>query len=302
VRRRALLLVLAALITGAPAAHAQSTHLLALESAAPATTPDAVSALARRGWAGLWVNPAADLRATGALAGLERNAFGGVRTLLALAAFRAGPRWSVSLAQSTVSDLFDPDLIAQDPTLNDLRATALSAGADAAVGLGRGLAVSAGFRLDRDELLGVSRHEWIARMGTVAELPLGVRLGGTLERAAGGNAGTMGLGRMRAGLARSWTRGALVATLGAGAEAGGVWRATRDSRAASGSFAVELARTVTLGGSLGRERDLYSAGGWVGRSAFWVGVAVSRVSVQLRVASQPGEAGSALAVAAALTR
>ncbi len=301
-RPLALLVAATALGARAPVALGQSTHLLALESASPATTPDPVSALALQGWAGLWVNPAADPRATGALAGLERNGFGGVRTLLAQAAFRAGPRWSVAVAQSTVGDLFDPDLLAQDPTLNELRATALTVAADAAVGLGESLGMSAGLRLDRDELLGKNRQAWIARMGGAAELPLGVRLGGTMERAVGGNAGAKGTGRIRAALARSWSRGPLVATLGAGAEAGGVWRATKDYRAASASFAVELARTLTLGASLGRERDLYSARDWAGRSAFWVGVGARRVRVQLRVASQPGEAGSVLGAAAAITR
>jgi hypothetical protein len=301
---RPLVVLLAAVALGirAPSAFAQSTHLLALESAAPATTPDPVSALALHGWAGLWANPAADAHATGMVAGLERNGFGSVRTLLAQAAFRAGPRWSVAVAQSTVSDLFDPDLVAQDPTLDDLRATALTLAADAAVGLTRRIAASAGVRAERDELLGESRHAWIARMGAAVELPLGLRLGGTAERGVGGDVGRTGSGRLRAGMARTWSSGSLAATLGAGAEIGGLWRETRPDRAAAASLAIELARTLTLGASVGRERDLYAARGWAARSAFWIGVGVSHVSAQLRMGSQPGDAGSLLGVAAALTR
>jgi hypothetical protein len=302
VRPLALLLAATALGIRAPSAFAQSSHLLALESSAPATTPDPVSALALHGWAGLWANPAADPHATGIVAGLERNAFGGVRTLLAQAAFHAGPLWSVAIAQSTVSDLFDPDLIAQDPTLDQLRATALTAAVDAALPVVGSVTASAGMRLERDELLGASRHQWVAKLGGAADLPLGLRLGGTFERGMGGNAGTMAGGRLRAALARTWSGGFLSTSLGLGAELGGLWRQTRDASGISASLTVQLARTLTLGGSIGRERDLYSAGGWVGRSAFWVGVGVGRVSTQLRVASQPGDAGSALAVAAAITR
>lgn len=248
------------------------------------------------------MNPAAAVATTGAAFGLERNAFGGVRTLLAQVAFHAGPRWSVTVGQSTVSDLFDPDLLAQDPTLDHLRATALTVAADAAVGLTRRIAASAGVRTERDELLGESRDEWIAKMGAAAELPLGLRLGGTVERGVGGDVGITAPGRARAALARTWSSGSLSATLGAGGEIGGLWRETRQYRAASASFGIKLARTLTVGASFGRERDLYAARAWAGRSAFWIGVGVSRVSAQLRVASQPGEAGSALGVAATLTR
>jgi hypothetical protein len=280
---------------------AQSTHLLALEWATPATSAGGLSSIAQQDWGTLWLNPAADPLASGFGAGLERNSFGAVRTLTAQGAFRLGPRWSISLAQTSVSDLFEPELLEEDPTLAQLGAMALTLGLDGAIVLGSASGASAGLRLARDELLGESTTGWIARVGAAVRVPLDVRLAATAERMLGGNIGPPASGRARVGASRQWGAESARLSVGVGAEVGGLWTSTQDYAAAAASLSLLLAKTLTIGGSIGRERDLYAADAWLHRATAWLGVTVGPINLQFRLGSQTGPANPALAAAASFT-
>jgi hypothetical protein len=298
---RGLALGLALLGAGARSGKGQSTHLILLETSSPATSPEPLTSLASRGWAALWANPSADVALRGVALGAERNSFGAVRTVFAQAAFRAGARWSVSAAQTSVSDLFDPELVAQDPTLADLRATAMALGVDAAVLLRGYTGASAGVRLETDDLLGDVRRAAFARAGVGTRLALGVRLAATLERHVTGNVGPVGPGRALLGLGRRWSGRSGALSVGLGAEAGGLWRATRHHRAAAVGLAVTLRNVLGGGASYRRERDIFAPSEWQGATACWLGLSVSRFSVQGRITTGVGEASPVLGVAVSFT-
>jgi hypothetical protein len=280
-------------------ARAQSTHLLALESAAPATTPDLVTGVVSPGWAGLWANPSAEPRLLGIGLGLERNGFGAVRTLLAQAAFRLGPRWSVAIGQTSVGDLFDPELLQQDPSLSGLEATAFSASLNAAGRLVSVVTGSAGVRVERDQLLGLGETGWMARVGIASRLAPSLRLGATYEWTLGTDIGPVGPGIVRLGVGREWAGGPWRGTFAVAGELGGLWRYTRSYRAVAATGSVSLS-ALTLGASLAGQRDLYSRRSWRTRPSAFVGVALPPFSLQLRVATEPGEAGTVLATAVAV--
>lgn len=292
---------LAASGTLATGATAQSSHLVLLESTSPATAADPITAIVSPGWAGLWSNPSADPRLTGAMVGGERNGFGAVRTVFAQVAARAGVRWSLALAQTSVADLFDRELLDQDPTLDQLRAGALTLTGDAALKVSRRLCASLGVRYEADELLGITSDALSARGGVTGALGRGISIAATAERVVSTEAGTAGPGRISLAAASSSALGPIELTVSAGARTGDLWRAQSHSASVRGSVSARLLRVVTLGGALGREQDPYGDGSWVRATTWWAGVAVGPVSIHARLASRPGEAEPILGIAVALT-
>ncbi len=282
-------------------AGAQSSHLVLLESTGPATAADQITAIASRGWAGMWSNPSADPTLTGAMLGAERNGFGAVRTIFAQVAVHAGPRWSLALAQTSVANLFDPDLLAQDPSLEQLRAGALTVTTDAATPLGSRLAGSLGLRYAADELLGTTSASWAARVGAAVHVGRGIVGAAIAERVLDAEGGDPGAGRVGIAASSTSSLGSFDLTAGAGLRSGDLWRAEHGSTGVSGSLAVRVGGLLTLGAALGAEQNRYLQGAWDRTSSWWAGVTVSRVAIQLRLSSRPGEAESVLGVAAALT-
>jgi hypothetical protein len=132
-------------------------------------------------WRALWTVPAAAPSLRGVLVGLEQNQFGSVTTMLAAARFKVGVLWQLQFAQSQVSDVIDPELIAQYPELATLRVMARFVAIDGVQTFGR-TTVSAGLRHEDDELLGVRASGVTARSSV--RVPLGRRtaVAGVIDR------------------------------------------------------------------------------------------------------------------------
>ncbi len=259
----------------------QSTHLAELERKAPAISVESAGAVAVGGWASAWLAPAAGGRATGVLIGVEHNGFAAVTSMMAAARFRLGPMWQLTVAQTSVKDLFDATLLDQYPGLAQLGASATQLGADVIFGPGM-FSVSLGWRYERDELLGDAASAWLARGSAAARLPLGFRLSLSAERAMSTAGMPAGTGRAAMGVARHIRANRFSLAWGAGVIADDAWSRGRGRRVIATSVRSTLADLVSFSVAVGTERDPFASDGWLGFLAFGLGLNVGTWSADFR--------------------
>lgn len=297
--RRAAWLSASLLALGTRELCAQSSHLSELERATPAATGDAVATGAAGAWRALWTVPAASPSLRGLLVGLEHNAFGSVTTVLAAARFKAGVLWQLQFAESRVSDVVDPGLIAQYPELAGLKVMARFVAIDGVHTLGR-TTLSAGVRREYDELLGVRASGTTGRGAVVVRLGRRTALAGAVDRAWPSSLGTPAGGRAQIAVSRDAVTRAGPVQLNAGARVGRL-RASEPSETALGvgaTLSVQGLVVISANGGAGR----FSQGPWTWRAAFGVGIDLGTLGAHFRYSAKPEGRGSSRAVALTYTR
>lgn len=233
---------------------AQSTHLIALENAAPTVEP---TAGVPQGLISVFRDPTLSPRATGALISMYRT-----RTALqvfhGITAFKWGPRWSLAFASTEIGQLFDTSLTNQDPGLSALRARALIGSLDATLVEKLG-SVSMGLAVAADELIGTVSGSTLLRirarmfpLGTEA-LSLGFHwsgvVGGTLPAAPGGRS------QVGVGFAHDW--GAVRASTALALYRGAHWRYSETIGGYAISARVEILSSLHFDVGAGRYRTSY---------------------------------------------
>jgi len=143
---------------------AQSTHLSALESIAPAPVTEPTAGTFSFGLASLWLTPVGSPKATGAFFSVYRASLNQVALFQSVLAFHLGPRWSMLYGATQINNLFDTSLTNLDPTLENLRAQAQWIGIDGTVG-GSMRSLSAGLGYARDDNVGDVQNSTTARVG-----------------------------------------------------------------------------------------------------------------------------------------
>jgi hypothetical protein len=281
------------------AVRAQSSHLSDLERAAPAATGDAVATGAAGAWRAVWTVPAAAPSLRGVLVGFEQNEFGSVTTVLAAARLHLGVLWQLQFAESHVSDVIDPELIAQYPELAALRVMARFVAIDGVHTLGR-TTVSAGLRQEYDELLGVRAGGVTARSSVLVRVGRGTALAGVVDRAWSSSLGTPADARAQIAVSQDAVTKVGRVQLHAGARVGRL----RESEISETAFALgatlSLQDIVSLNASAGSGR--LSQGPWTWRAAFGVGIALGTVGAHFRYTFRPEGRGASRAVALTYTR
>jgi hypothetical protein len=285
-------LVLAPLCWAVPAA-AQSVHLTQLEIATPALSADGLGSASWGGWPSAWVAPAAAGRALGIVASYQREDFSSTTTSFIAARFAAGPVWQLHFAQARLSDVFDPALLETYPGLSALGMSATTLGIDAILPW-TALALSAGGRLERDELLGERTVMVVGRVSGRVVL-LGLNLFAAAER--GVPSGTTGaaLGRLTAGLGHHVQWSFVRFDLGAAARLGDVWKTSRAHATMSAALRAEFARVAALYGGLGIERNQFGSG-WLSFASVGVAVSVGHVAAHVRRGGQTAATAAPIAV------
>ena len=278
---------------------AQSTNLTDLEQVTPAASGDAVASGAAGAWRALWTVPAAAPSTRGVLIGLEQNEFGGVTTVLAAARLKLGVLWQLQFAQAQVSDVIDPDLVAQYPDLATLRVVARFVAVDGLHTLGR-TTVSAGLRQEYDDLLGVSARGVTARTSARVRLGRRTALAGVIDRAWSSGLGKPAGARMQIAVSQDVVTKAGRVQFNAGARVGRL----RESEISKAAFAVGTSvafqEMLSINASAGSER--LSQGPWAWRATLGVGVALGSVGAHFRYNFRPEGRGSSRAVAVTYTR
>ena len=281
------------------AVSAQSSHLSDLERATPAATGDAVATGAAGAWRALWTVPAAAPSLRGVLVGLEQNEFGSVTTMLAAARFKLGVLWQLQFAQSQVSDVIDPELIAQYPELAALRVMARFVAIDGVRTLGR-TTVSAGLRQEYDELLGVRASGLTARSSVRVRVGRGTAFAGVIDRAWSSSLGAPADARAQIAVSQDANTKAGHVQLNAGARVGRL----RESEISETAFALgatwSIQDMVFINTSAGSSRR--AQGPWTWRAAFGVGIQLGSVGAHFRQSFRPEGRGSSRAVAVTYTR
>ena len=281
------------------AVRAQSTNLTDLEQVTPAASGDAVASGAAGAWRALWTVPAAAPSLRGVLIGVEQNEFGGVTTVLAAARLKLGLLWQLQFAQAQVSDVIDPDLVAQYPDLASLRVVARFVAVDGLHTFGR-TTISAGLRQEYDDLLGVSARGVTARSSARVRLGRRTALAGVIERAWSSSLGTPAGARMQIAVSQDVVTKAGRVQFNAGARVGRL----RESEISQAAFAlgtsVAFQDVLTINASAGSER--LSQGPWTWRATLGVGVALGSVGAHFRYNFRPEGRGSSRAVAVTYTR
>ena len=280
-------------------ARAQSTHLSDLEQAAPAATGDAVATGAAGAWPALWTVPAAAPSLRGVLVGLEQNEFGSVTTVLAAARFHLGLLWQLQFAQSQVSDVIDPELIAQFPELAGLGVMARIVSIDGVHTLGRAT-VSAGLRHEYDELLGVQASGVTGRSALCVRLGRRTALAGVVDRAISSDLGTPAGARVQFAVSQEAVISAGRIQLSAGARVGRL----RESEISETAYGLEATWSVqdivSVNASAGSSR--ISQDPWTWHAAFGVGIELGSLGAHFRYRFRPEGRGASRAVAVTYTR
>jgi hypothetical protein len=299
VRRTAWLCASLLSLVTLKAVQAQSTHLSDLERAVPASTPDGVATGAAGAWRALWTVPAAAPSLRGVLVGLEQNQFGSVTTMLAAARLKVGVLWQLQFAQSQVSDVIDPELIAQYPELATLRVMARFVAIDGVQTFGR-TTVSAGLRHEDDELLGVRASGVTARSSVRVRLARRTALAGVIERAVSSGLGTPADARAQIAVNQDVVTKAGPLQLGAGARVGRL----RESETSTTEYALGASLSIqgimSINASAGSGR--LSQGPWTWRAALGVGIALGSVGAHFRYGFRPEGRGATQAVAVTYSR
>lgn len=298
--RRTAWLCASLLSLGTPTAvWAQSSHLSDLERAAPAATGDAVATGASGAWRALWTVPAAAPSLRGVLIGLEQNEFGSVTTVLAAARLKVGVLWQLQFAQAQVSDVIDPELLAQYPELAALRVMARYVALDGVHTLGR-TTVSAGLRQEYDELLGVRASGVTARSAVRVRVGRRTAIAGVVDRALSSSMGPPADGRAQIAVSQDVVTKAGRVQLDAGARVGRL----RESEISETEYAVgatlSIQDVISINASAGSGR--FSQGPWTWRAALGVGIALGSVGAHFRYGFRPEGRGSSKAVAVTYTR
>jgi hypothetical protein len=260
---------------------AQSAHLSALESSAPAAVVEPLAGAFGSGVGGLFGDPTSAPRDVGALFGMYRASYAGVEQFHAVAAFAWGPRWSLAYATNQITDLFDSSLTAQDPSLANLRARALWTALDATVARGR-LAGSGGVALAADENLGPVETSTIGRLHLRASLARGLSLGVHSSFVLGGTIATPAGGRHALDATAYHTVGAVTGALTVAVSRGSLWdlSETRGGVGLAGRLNVAGMLDVAVGA--GRYETTYGATRSEWQRSALVGVRVGAIRFSAR--------------------
>lgn len=283
----------------ATAVRAQSSHLSDLERAAPAATGDAVATGAAGAWLALWTVPAAAPSLRGVMIGLEQNEFGSVTTLLAAARLKLGVLWQLQFAQAQVSDVIDPDLLAQYPELAALQVMARFVAVDGVQTLGR-TTVSAGLRQEYDELLGVEASGLTARSSVRVRVGHRTAIAGVIDRALSSGLGTPADGRLQIAVSQDVVTRAGRIQLDAGARVGRLRQSeiSQTEYALGGTLAIQ--NIISINATAGSAR--LSQGPWNWRAALGMSIALGSVGAHFRYGFKPEGRGSSKAAAVTYTR
>lgn len=276
------------------AVRAQSTHLSDLEQATPAATGDAVASGAVGAWRALWTVPAAAPSLQGVLLGVEHNEFGSVTTVLAAARFKLGVLWQLQFAQSQVSDVIDPDLIAQYPDLAALRVMARFVAVDGVHTLGR-TTVSAGLRQEYDELLGVRARGVTARSSIRVRVGRCTALAGVIDRAWSSGLGAPADARVQIAVSQDVITKAGRVQFNAGARVGRLRESEISETVLALGTTLIVQNILFINTSAGSER--LSQGPWTWRGTLGIGVALGSLGAHFRYNFRPEGRGSSRAVA-----
>ena len=281
------------------AVQAQSTHLSDLERAVPASTPDGVATGAAGAWRALWTVPAAAPSLRGMLVGLEQNQFGSVTTMLAAARLKVGVLWQLQFAQSQVSDVIDPELLAQYPELATLRVMARFVAIDGVQTVGR-TTFSAGVRHEDDELLGTRASGVTARTSIRVGLGSRTAVAGVIDRALSSGLGTPADARVQIAINRDIVTKAGPLQLGAGARVGRLRESefSTTEYAFGASLTIQQIMSINASAASGR----FSQGPSTWRAALGVGIALGSVGAHFRYGFRPEGRGATQAVAVTYTR
>lgn len=298
--RRAVSLCASLLSLGTlKAVGAQSSHLSDLERAAPAATGDAVATGAAGAWRALWTVPAASPSLRGVLVGLEHNEFGSVTTVLAAARLYVGLLWQLQVAESHVSGVVDPELIAQYPELAGLRVMARFVAIDGVHSLGR-TTVSAGLRHEYDDLLGVRASGVTARSSVLVRLDHRTAIAGVIDRAWSSSLGTPADARAQIAVSRDAATKAGRVQLNAGARVGRLRASEMSETAFALGAMLSVQDVVFINASAGSAR--LSQGPWTWHAAFGISIELGSVGTHFRYRLRPEGRGSSRAVAVTYTR
>lgn len=282
-----MILVLAVAASGGARLMAQSTHLSRLEVATPAFVVDPAGAVAFSGWDAAWLVPAAARSLTGLAAGLERDGFSDLVVATGLARVRAGPVWSLNIAQAWIDDLFDQSLLELAPGLAELSTRATAIGLDAAIPVAVGLWASAGGRYELDYLLGDRSTVWCVRLGFSARTSV-VGASTTYERGLG--ATDPGPGVLRAAMSLEWH----TARVGVGGRIGRLWSSEPHQTSVGAAGGVTIGGVLVFQGGAGIERNPY-ADGWRPYASVGLGLRLMPVGVDVRYLGFRTAEGSPLA-------
>jgi hypothetical protein len=233
------------------------------------------------------------------LLGLEQNQFGGVTTMLAAARLKVGVLWQLQFAQSQVSDVIDPELIAQYPELATLRVMARFVAIDGVQTFGR-TTVSAGVRHEDDELLGVRASGVTARSSVRVRLGRRTALAGVIDRAVSSGLGTPADGRAQIAVTRDVGTKAGPLQLDAGARVGRLRESELSATEYAFGASLSIRGIMTINASAGSGR--LSQGPWTWRGALGVGIALGSVGADFRYRFRPEGRGATQAVAVTYTR
>ena len=281
------------------AARAQSSHLSDLERAAPAATGDAVATGAAGDWRALWTVPAAAPSLRGVLVGLEENEFGSVTTVLASARLKVGILWQLQFAQSHVSDVIDPELIAQYPELGDLRVMARYVAIDGVHTLGR-TTFSAGVRQEYDELLGVQANGLTGRGALLLRLGHHTTLAGVIDRALSSGLGTPADARVQLAVSQEALTKLGRLQLNAGGRVGRLRELEISETILALGARLSVKDILSVNTSAGTAQ--LSQGPWTWHAAFGVGIELGTLGAHFRYKFRPEGRGASRAVAVTYTR
>jgi hypothetical protein len=281
------------------ALRAQSSHLSDLERAAPATTGDAVASGAAAGWGALWTVPAAAPSLRGVLVGLEGNDFGSVTTVLASARLHVGILWQLQFAETHVTNVIDPELLAQYPELGTLRAMARFVAVDGARTVGRAT-LSAGLRQEYDELLGVQGNGLTGRGAIRVRLFGRTALASVVDRALTAGLGTPAGARAQIALSQDAATKAGRLEINAGARVGRLRESEMSETALALGAALSVRDILSVNASAGSVQ--LAQGPWTWRAAFGVGIDLGSLGTHFRYTFRPEGRGASRAVAITYTR
>jgi hypothetical protein len=254
----------------------QSAHLSALEASAPVAVGEPLTGGTGLGISGLFTDPTSAPRATGALFSVFHSTYASVKLYHAVAAFRAGPRWSVYYAATEIKNLFDTSLTNVDPTLAELQARALLFGVDGAMTIGP-VTVSAGLGCANDDNVGERTTSAVSRVHSRVSLSRGSSFGLHWSKAHG-DAGRAS-GRLQADIAveRRWsglTSGVTLAVV-----RGAPWKYTEIRNGIAAGAHVAFASTLDVRLGVGRYATTFGAADHEWRRSASVGIAVAGVRV-----------------------
>jgi hypothetical protein len=298
--RRTAWLFASFLALGAPkTVRSQSTNLSDLERVSPAATGDAVATGAASAWRSLWTVPAAAPTLHGVILGFEDNAFGSVTTVLGAARFKIGVLWQLQFAQAQVSGVIDPDLLAQYPELATLRVMARFVSLDGVHTLGR-TTVSAGFRQESDELLGVRASGVTARSSVRLRVGYHTAIAGVFDRALSSGLGTPADGRVQVAVSQDLVTRAGRLQLDAGARMGRLRQSEISETELALGATLSIQDIMSINATAGSDR--LSQGPWTWRAALGVSIALGSVGAHFRYGFKPDGRGASRAMAVTYTR